>query len=603
MRYTRCHTCGGTLKLNEKDNCYICDYCNIPTTISDLKDERIIQLKERASRLFLSCDFDGAAALCQSIASELPNDAETYWMLALCTYGIQYVDDPLTKKKIPTCHRTLYSSILNNEDYLNALDCGDFLTKSSYEESAKRIDEIQRGILNIVSKESPYDVFICYKETDENGSRTKESDIAKDLYYKLNQEGYRAFYAPITLQEKAGMEYEPFIFAALSSAKIMFVIGFSKEHYESVWVKNEWSRFLARKVKNPRLLLVSCYNSFVMDANELPEQLSKTQARDLANASTNDLVADVKKWLPKKTQTTEEKTNVNVANIMGGNAASLLKRGYIYLEDGEFKEAMDCFNKSLDLDPEMSRAYWGLILSKYKCKNNDELVRLGKPFRELNEYKKAARFADDSETEEYNAVLDGIDRKIKKTVESLKEIRKNNIRSAGIEAKLKASETRINELEKSYVSLLSQLDDVEVQIRNCVRICKETLGPQRGKLKSIANEAGKMLGTAMNKSMIDDTERQNMLSSVEYNSNEIKTVLADSQKIKNGSDCFVQLRTLLKKQGELFDSLDSVSDKLCEQTEDLDRLCSKMKKIDSLFAPAISRAMQGDYSLSSHLLN
>ena len=32
-------------------------------------------------------------------------EAEAYWGLVLCRYGIEYVNDPATGKKVPTCHR------------------------------------------------------------------------------------------------------------------------------------------------------------------------------------------------------------------------------------------------------------------------------------------------------------------------------------------------------------------------------------------------------------------------------------------------------------------------------------------------------------------
>ena len=39
------------------------------------------------------------------------------------------------------------------------------------------------------------------------------------------------------------MEYEPVIFSALNTAKLMLVVGTSRENLESVWVRNEWSRY------------------------------------------------------------------------------------------------------------------------------------------------------------------------------------------------------------------------------------------------------------------------------------------------------------------------------------------------------------------------
>ena len=112
MKALRCPFCAGTLALDEENNRYICEYCGTPISTESTDDDKISTLKERANKLFLECDFDSAASLYQNIITENPNDAETYWLLALCTYGIQYVDDPLTGKRIPTCHRTLTSHLL-----------------------------------------------------------------------------------------------------------------------------------------------------------------------------------------------------------------------------------------------------------------------------------------------------------------------------------------------------------------------------------------------------------------------------------------------------------------------------------------------------------
>ncbi len=603
MKILRCPMCGGTLKTDESQNCYICEFCETPQTISNINDEKIISLKERANKLFLSCDFDGAAALYQAVVSEINDDAESYWMLALCTYGIQYVDDPRTGKKIPTCHRTLYSSILNNEDYLNAIECADVIARDAYKDAAEKIDEIQRGILSIVSKEDAYDVFICYKETASDGSHTRESDIAKDLYYKLTAEGYRTFYAPITLQEKAGFEYEPFIFAALNSAKIMFVIGFSREHYDAVWVKNEWSRYLARKAKNPRLLLISCYNSYLMDASQLPEQLNKTQARDLSNASTNDLVNDVKKWLPKKETEPTKVANIDVTNIMGGNAVSLLKRGYIYLEDGEFKEAIDCFNKSLDLNPELSKAYWGLVLAKLNCRNNDSVIKLGKPIHDSNECKKAVRFANVTEKNEYQTVIDGISKKIDSTKKALTTSRTEKIIATGICEEIKNCETEISAMEEEYNRLISSLKGIEENIIMCVEDCKKVADPFYKRATAALDNARKFSGKISKSNKMSDEDKDEINKIIEESKVEINSAVFNAlEKAKKENACFKTLSELLVQQKSTVNALDTLSSKINAKISKLEAFGRRMKEIESEYAPAFSQVPTGDYRLSSKLL-
>ena len=58
---------------------------------------------------------------------------------------------------------------------------------------------------------------------------------------------------------KLGQEYEPYIFAALNSAKIMLAFGTDYEYFNAVWVKNEWSRFLKLMAKDKEKHLIPCY--------------------------------------------------------------------------------------------------------------------------------------------------------------------------------------------------------------------------------------------------------------------------------------------------------------------------------------------------------
>ena len=83
--------------------------------------------------------------------------------------------------------------------------------------------------------EEAFDVFICYKESDDSGNRTEESVIGQELYYELDKLGIKTFFARLTL--KPGEEYEPVIFSALRTAKVMLVVGCNPQNYNSVWVK------------------------------------------------------------------------------------------------------------------------------------------------------------------------------------------------------------------------------------------------------------------------------------------------------------------------------------------------------------------------------
>ena len=47
-------------------------------------------------------------------------DAEAHWGGVLSRYGIEYVEDPASGERVPTCHRVQLEGILNDPDCLAA---------------------------------------------------------------------------------------------------------------------------------------------------------------------------------------------------------------------------------------------------------------------------------------------------------------------------------------------------------------------------------------------------------------------------------------------------------------------------------------------------
>ena len=182
-------------------------------------------------------------------------------------------------ERVPTCHRASYDSVFDDIDYIEAVNNADPAAVSLYKKEAARIDRIQKGILEISKKGKPFDIFICYKETDSQGNRTLESVKAQEIYDMLTDKGYKVFFSRITLEDKLGQAYEPYIFAALSSARIMLVITSDPDNVNAVWVKNEWSRFLKIMQSKKDRALIPCYLN--ISPYELPEEFSYLQAQDL----------------------------------------------------------------------------------------------------------------------------------------------------------------------------------------------------------------------------------------------------------------------------------------------------------------------------------
>ena len=407
MSIFKCKMCGGTIEFNPGDTVGVCDSCGTKQTLPTTNDEIITNLHNRANTLRLKCEFDKAEEIYNKILEKNPDDAEAHWGIILCKYGIEYVEDPKTYNRVPTCHRTSFDAILADEDYKAALANGDGAQRELYEEEAKKIDRIQKDILSIVHNEKPFDVFICYKETDENGNRTQDSVIANDIYHQLTQEGFKVFYAAITLEDKVGQEYEPYIFAALNSAKVMLVVGSKPEYFTAVWVKNEWSRFLKLIKTDRSKLLIPCYRN--MDAYELPEEFAHLQAQDMSKIGfINDLVRGIRK-VAADTDSQEKTVRESVAvNSGNANEESLLKRAFMFLEDGDWSAADEYCEKVLDIDPENARAYLGKLMAECRACRMEDLQNCRQPFDGNGNYNKILRFAEPKLAEtlkDYNSYI------------------------------------------------------------------------------------------------------------------------------------------------------------------------------------------------------
>ena len=391
----KCKMCGGTLEFAPGDTVATCEYCGTKQTLPRLDDDKRANLYDRAGHFRRNNEFDKAAGIYEQILNEDNTDAEAYWSLVLCRYGIEYVEDPQTHKRVPTVNRAQFTSIYMDEDYKSALQYADGYQKTIYEEEAKAIDDIQKGILEISAKEEPFDVFICYKETDASGRRTQDSVLANDLYHQLTEEGFKVFFARITLEDKLGVAYEPYIFAALNSAKVMVAIGTKPEYFNAVWVKNEWSRYLAL-VKNSggKKMLIPAYKD--MDPYDLPEEFSHLQAQDMSKLGfMQDLIRGIKKIISADVP---QAAAVKETVIVGANSAAtapLLERVYLFLEDGKWKDANIYCEKVLDIDPKNAEAYLGKLLAELQVKNRKLLADCDEPFDDCDNFGKVIRFGDE----------------------------------------------------------------------------------------------------------------------------------------------------------------------------------------------------------------
>ena len=347
-----CKYCHAKLTVEDSQRVVLCNYCGteqaLPCGLA--LPDRASQF-ERANHHRQNGDFDRAMEIYNKILDKNADDAEAYWSLLLCRFGVVYVKDAGGYK--PTINRMQRTSILADEDYRAACKHADAEQREIYMREAGKINDIQRRYLQIVESERPFDVFICFKD------EPKGKAFGQDFYNLLTSRGYRVFFSAATLKSLAGEEYEPYIYAALQSARVMIVIATGAENVNSPWVKNEWQRFLLLMREDKGRLLIPAVSG--MRPEELPADFSHLEAVSLNEMTGAAILL--------------ERTNATVHKEEQQVALPEVVRGNIELEDGEWAVAQRWFEQALNANPRSGEAYLGLFLIGQQCTDLDALAQ------------------------------------------------------------------------------------------------------------------------------------------------------------------------------------------------------------------------------------
>ena len=395
----RCETCGGELKYSEDRKSAVCLNCGNEYHFKEEKSENLAMMLNLANKARLANDFDGAIQKYEAVIEENPTDAEAHWGVVLSTYGIEYVEDPRTHERIPTCRRTVKQSIIENKDYLAAIDNAAPDQREVYEVRAKLFDKLQTKIKKQLESEEDYDVFISFKATDNNGYPTKDSVVARAIYDELEKRGIKTFFSEVTLKHRLGEDYEPIIYKALYSCKFFILVATSEENMNSAWVKNEWARFRDR-VSDEAMTRAGCAVFENLSLNELPPFLrgqgiplekypnggyeiviADSLADRFGLTNKNQEAEELKKQIEEQkrsTQELEEKLKMvssSQTTASGVSIMSLLTRGDQELAVREYREAAEYYQKVTDMDPTNGEAFWKLFLCDLKAKTAAEAAK------------------------------------------------------------------------------------------------------------------------------------------------------------------------------------------------------------------------------------
>lgn len=379
----KCKMCGSNLDIGDSITVCKCEKCGTSQTVPDIEDDKELKLFERAGRLRFNCDFDKAAGIYNTITDSYTEEAEGYWGLILCKYGIEYADNA-SGKKVPVCHRISYDSVMDDEDFELVMENSDSESRAIFREEAKIIEENRKKYIQIAESEQPYDIYISYRAKDDNGDKTAVSEIAGHLYNKLTSAGYSVFLLEAALKGKKQSDCEPYIYSALNSANVMLALGTSYDDYNNVWVKNEWNRYLEIAEKNKNKCLIPCYKD--VDEYDIPKEFAGLKVCQLGNDDTfNNIMAEIANVVkpesvnqpapePEKAEPAEEIELEEIEIIEPVDINKLLDEGFSAISDKNWKEANKLFFQVLDEEPDNSKAYWGQLLVQQECTNAREMA-------------------------------------------------------------------------------------------------------------------------------------------------------------------------------------------------------------------------------------
>ena len=401
MTELKCKVCGGAIE--RKGNFYVCLHCRTKWVIDVADDVHAVD-RANAWAALRDGNFERATELFENIILKDKNGHEAYWGRALATNGIIYVTDLSENKKVPTCNNITENSFINNSDVKKAISLAPDDIAESYKSQAEYIEKVRIEWLEKASKEPEYDVFISFKDSDrENGiERTQDSIDAQDLYNALSAEGYKVFFSRISLRDKISEQYEPYIYNAIKTAKVMIVFGEKAEYFSSVWIKNEWSRFKTRieKGEKHKNLLVVVYKN--MNPGDLPAVLS---SRQCLNAADIMYFTDLNRHIKKVIELSKQSVHLDRVKIEGGQIAkkateltvntvktreigagaiaetSISEKQSVslintYLKASDWSAADSLIEEVLFDNPSCAEAIWCKILKNNRASDEQALLRL-----------------------------------------------------------------------------------------------------------------------------------------------------------------------------------------------------------------------------------
>lgn len=389
-----CSICGGEVIAGEDGSLGTCMGCgnSLPYPKTDIKKHN------RVTYLRNNYDFDKAGRIAAAIIEENSEDSAAYLEAFLCEYGIRYIRN--NNERTPVCSISTDSNVKESSNYKKALYYAPAEAQEKYEVIAGAVEGAVEAYNSIISEQEPYDVFVLSRE----GVSVDDDLEGEKLFLRFTENlGFRVFYAPEMLKDKSAAEKAAITAYALENSRIMLAIFKTESDCYDGYMNYAVNKFSIEAAKSEEKFLFPIFNAEGLNFQQLPEALVWSDtAFDYCDSEFMREISEKVEGILKP----EEAAVIPdaIVTATAANKENLIKRAYMFLEDGEYETADTYFDKILDIDIEDSRAYIGKLLASCKLKSEDEIPNLPQTVTDDKNYIKALRFATPEQKARYEAL-------------------------------------------------------------------------------------------------------------------------------------------------------------------------------------------------------
>ena len=301
--------------------CIKCGKRSVPAVVPEYINKQAAKEANRGMSFYLTQKYDKAEKCFLMAAQAHPGEPQYLWAALLARYGVKYCPVMINhgsklehvinywRDDIPDWILTQTQEYQTIEDEAAAVD---YRYLTYYSEEAELID---KGLTQIGAAKEHYDVFLSFKDTDEDNDYepTEESKLMEMIYPELVSKGVKPFYAKVSMAGKSVYDYEGYIHNAIRSSDMMVLLVSTPKNASAAWVESEWKRFLNWNQGNKERLLVCSVGN--LSPSSLPPELRNYQidlsAQDVNVYAANWFASEIRtRWKELKAKTEAESKNV-----------------------------------------------------------------------------------------------------------------------------------------------------------------------------------------------------------------------------------------------------------------------------------------------------